>query len=134
MRFEPQGARHNGRIYSYLPPPSGFIATAMHLAMMSSTQGHSELIADLSAECPALRESQVVGITGLAAANETRLLGHMSNVLAVANPTRFRQCQHALIDRLRSQPVLRLRCRGALHCRGLHEVPCPLRVICVRRG
>ena len=62
MRFEPQGARRNSRIHSYLPPPSGFVAIAMHLAMMSSTQGDSEFIADLAAECPALRKAQVVGI------------------------------------------------------------------------
>ena len=100
MRFEPQRAGRNSRINSYLPPPSGFVATAMHLAMVSSTQGDGELIADLSAECPALREAQVMGIAGLATANQTRLLGHMSNVIAVANPARLRQCQHTFVDRL----------------------------------
>jgi hypothetical protein len=69
MRFKPQRAGRNGRIYSYLLPPRGFVAAAMHLAMMPSTQRHSEFIADLSAECPALRESQVVSVTGLAATN-----------------------------------------------------------------
>jgi hypothetical protein len=89
MSFEPQCAGHSGRIYSYFLPPSGLVAAAMDFAMMSSTQGDSKLIADLAAECPALRETQVVGIAGLAATNQTRLLGDMSHVLAVANPARL---------------------------------------------
>ena len=39
-----------------------------------------------------------MGIRGAATANQTRLLGHVSNVLAITNPTRLRQRQHALID------------------------------------
>jgi hypothetical protein len=74
----------------------------MHFAMMSSTQGDGELIADLSAERPALRKAQVVGIRRLTTANQTRLLGHMSDVVAVSHSARFRQSQHALIDSLRS--------------------------------
>jgi len=89
MRFEPQGASHNGRVYTYFPPPRSLVATAMHLTMVSSTQGNGELVADLAAECPALRESQVVGIAGLATTNQTRLLGHMSDMVAVANPARL---------------------------------------------
>ena len=100
MRFEPQCAGRYGRIYSCLPPPRGFVATAMHLAMMSATQGDGELVADLAPKCPALREAQVVSVTGLATANQTRLLGHMSDVLAVANPARLRQCQRTFINRL----------------------------------
>jgi hypothetical protein len=61
----------------------------MHLTMMSSTQGDGELVADLAAERPALRESHVVGIAGPATTNQTRLLGHMSDVFAVANPARL---------------------------------------------
>ena len=127
MRLEPQGASRIGRIHSYLPPPSGFVATAVHLAMMSSTQGDGELIADLAAECPALRKAQVVGIRGLTAANQARLLGHMSDVIAVANPARLRQRQHTFVDHLRSPLALWLRCRRALSSRGL--LPCPLRLI-----
>jgi len=89
MRFEPQSAGHNRRIYSYFPPPRGFIATAMDLTVMSSTQGDSKFIADLAAECPALRKSQVVRIGRLATTNQTRLLGHKSDVLAVANTARL---------------------------------------------
>jgi hypothetical protein len=40
----------------------------------------------------------VMGIRGSATTNQTRLLAHVSNVLTVTNPTRFRQRQHALVD------------------------------------
>jgi hypothetical protein len=127
MRFEPQRASLEHRINTNLPPPRSLIAVLVNLAMVSSTQRHGELIADLSAECPALRKAQVMGIAGLAPANQTRLLGHMSDVIAVANPARLRQCQHTFVDHLRSLPVLRLRRRRALSSRGL--LPCPLRLI-----
>jgi hypothetical protein len=45
-----------------------------------------------------LRKAQVMCIRGSPTANQTRLLGHVSNVLAITNPTRLRQRQHALID------------------------------------
>ena len=123
MRFEPQRAGRNGRINSDLPPPRGFVAATMHLAMVPSTQGHGELIADLAPERPALRKAQVMGIRGLATANQTRLLGHMSDVIAVPNPARLRQGQRALIDHLRSRPVLRLRWMRAVRSRGLRDFP-----------
>ena len=107
-RFEPQRARRNGRIYSYLPPPSGFIAKAMHLAMMSSTQRDSEFIADLAAESPGLRKAQMMRVTGLATANQARLLGHMADMIAVADPARLGKEQRALIDAFGRDPVLRI--------------------------
>ena len=106
MRFKPQRAGRNGRIYSYPPPPRGFVAAAMHLAMMPSTQGHGEFIADLAAECPALRKSQVVGIARLPTANQTRLLGYISEMLAVPHSARLRQSQRALINCLCSRQFL----------------------------
>jgi hypothetical protein len=54
-----------------LLPPCGFIATAMDVAMMAT--GHGELIADLAADRAMLRETQMMGICGPAAANQTRL-------------------------------------------------------------
>ena len=89
MRFEPQRTSRSDRINPGFLPPRGFIAIAMHLAMVPATQRDSELIADLASQRPALREAQVVGIRGLATANQTRLLGHMSDVLAVPNPARL---------------------------------------------
>jgi hypothetical protein len=108
VRFEPQHAGRNGRINTGFPPPCGFVATAMHLAMVPATQRDSELIADLAPERPALRETQVVGIRGLTGTYETSLLGHVFDVIAVPNPARLRQRQHTFIDRLRPRTILRL--------------------------
>ena len=88
-RFQPQGACRNGRIYSHLPQPPRFIATAMHLAMMSSTQGDRELIADLATKSPGLGETQMMRVRRAATADKTRLLGDIANMLAIANTARF---------------------------------------------
>jgi len=101
MGFEPKRAGRNGRINPGLAPPCGFIAAAMDLAMMASTQGDSELIADLASKRPVLREVQMMVIRWETAANEASLLGYVPNIIAVANPARLRQRQHALVDRFR---------------------------------
>jgi hypothetical protein len=76
-------------IYSQLPPPRGFIAELVHLATVPSTQRHGELIAGLAAESPELGEAQMMLVGGTAAADKTRLLGDMAEMLAIADPTRF---------------------------------------------
>jgi len=63
----------------------------MDLAMVPTAQWNGVLVADLSAECPALGKSEVVGIRGSATANETRVLGNRFDVIAVTNPTRLWQ-------------------------------------------
>jgi hypothetical protein len=62
MRLEPQRAGRHGRIYSYLQPPGGFVATAMYFAMVPATQRDDKLIADLSTECPGLGEAQMMSV------------------------------------------------------------------------
>jgi hypothetical protein len=52
MAFQPQGTRGNGRIDAHLFPPCRFIATAVDFAMMATTQGDRELIADFAAKRP----------------------------------------------------------------------------------
>ena len=106
MRFKPQCAGGDSRIDPGVLPPSGFVAAMMHLAMVSSTQGNGELITDLTAECTALRKSQVVGIRRSATANETRVLGNRFDVIAVPNPAWLRQGQRALVDRVGSRATL----------------------------
>ena len=105
VRFEPQRTSGGGRIDAGFSPPCRFIARPMDLAMVSPAKRDGKLIAHLTAQRAALRKAQVMGIGGLAAADQTRLLGHVSNVLAVTNPTRFRQRQHALIDYAGSLPL-----------------------------
>jgi len=51
MGFKPKDASRRARIDAGLLPPCGFVAAAMHLAMMAPTEWNSELIADLAPEC-----------------------------------------------------------------------------------
>ena len=55
--------------------------------MMSTAQWDDKLIADLASECPGLCKAQMVGIRRLTTADQTRLLGHISDVAAVSNAT-----------------------------------------------
>ena len=110
MRFEPQCAGPDDWINTGIPPPRGFVAAVMHLAMVSTTQWDGELIADLAAKGPALGKSEVVGIRGSATANQTRVLGDSFDVVSVTNPTWFRKAQHALINCLGSRATFRLPC------------------------
>jgi hypothetical protein len=86
----------------------------MHRTMMSATEWDRELIADLAAQRTGLRESEVMGIRGLAAAHETRLLGDITQMLPVAIAARRSDREDALVDALR-----RLNCPG----RGLGVQP-----------
>jgi hypothetical protein len=59
MRLKPQHPSRGRRIDAGLLPPSGLIAAAVDRAMVSATQGHSEFIADLAPQSPALGKAQV---------------------------------------------------------------------------
>ncbi|MFZ0151464.1 MAG: hypothetical protein WAM72_24590 [Xanthobacteraceae bacterium] len=50
MGFQPKGARRDSRIDTGLNPPSGFIAAAMHFAVMSPSKRNGKLVADLATE------------------------------------------------------------------------------------
>jgi hypothetical protein len=79
-----------------------------------------------------LREAQMVGIRGLTTANQTRLLGYMSDVIAVPHSARLRQSQHALIDHFRSRFRLFGRMR-TVRSQGLLDFTWRPRLICGRR-
>src|SRR5262249_41655507 len=72
----------------------------MHRTMMPATEWDRKLIADLAAECTGLRKSEVVGIRGLAAAHETRLLGDIAAVLLVPIAPRGRDREDAFVNAL----------------------------------
>jgi hypothetical protein len=82
--------------------------------MMPATEWDRELIADFAAERARLRESEVMGIRGLAAAHETRLLGDITQMLPVAIAARRSNREDALVDAL-----CRINCPG----RGLRVQP-----------
>jgi hypothetical protein len=68
--------------------------------MMPAAEWDRELIADLAAERAGLGESEVVGIRRLAAAQETRLLGDIAQMLPVAIAPRSGDREDALVDAL----------------------------------
>ena len=82
----------------------------MHCTMMPATEWDRKLIADLAAERAGLGKSEVVGVRGLAAAQETCLLGDIAQVLPVAIATRGSEGENALIDALR---LINVRAVGA---------------------
>src|SRR5271169_2343539 len=98
MCLEPQRASGRGRIDRDLLPPSSFIAASMDLTVMSTTQRHGELIADLAPERPALREAQMVGVRGASTAYQTWLFGNKLEMVLVANAPRLRVDQPAFVD------------------------------------
>ena len=65
MAVQPQRAGNRRRINAELFPPGGFIAVAMHLAMMAATERNGELVTDLAAQRAALGEAQMVSVTGV---------------------------------------------------------------------
>src|SRR6266511_2861007 len=72
----------------------------MHRTMMPAAEWDRELIADLAAERAGLGKSEVVGVRGLAAAHETRLLGDIAQVLPVAIAPWSGDREDALVDAL----------------------------------
>ncbi len=77
MRLQPQRMGRDGWINSSGPPPCGFIAAAVDLAMVSSAQRDGEFIAYLASECAVLCEPQVVGVRRFSAANSRRRLSRI---------------------------------------------------------
>jgi hypothetical protein len=57
MSFKPERTGSRKRIYSCVPPPRSFIATAMDLTVVCPTQRHGELVADLASERTRLRKA-----------------------------------------------------------------------------
>jgi hypothetical protein len=65
---------------------------------VSAAQWDREFVADLEAETAGLREPQMVGIAGLAPANEARLFGYEQQVGLVTQATRHGDRQHTLVN------------------------------------
>jgi len=102
MRFQPKRARLGDCIDCRSLPPNRFVAAVMDLAVVSAAERHSEFVTDLTSERVRLRKAKVMCIRGTATTNQARLLGDESLVIFVPDPTRFRQGQLALIDRMPS--------------------------------
>jgi hypothetical protein len=70
----------------------------VNLTVVTSTQRNSEFIAHLTPKRAALRESQVMCVGGLPAANQASLFGNRSDMIPITNSPLLRQSQLALID------------------------------------
>jgi hypothetical protein len=71
----------------------------MDLAMMTTTERHRELVADLTAERTRLRKTQMMRVGRRAATDQAGLLHYEAKVFAVAQPTRLGVAQFAFVDR-----------------------------------
>ena len=90
MRLQPQRAGGDGWNDTGLFPPSGFITTAMDLAMMAAAQRDDEFVAHLAPQRGMLGKPKVMCIRRPAPTNQTGLLGNEFDVGLVAKPTRLR--------------------------------------------
>jgi hypothetical protein len=91
MSSQPKYACAVGWIYAHIPPPRQFITAAVELAVVTSTQRNSELIAHLAPKRAMLGESQVMCVGGLPAANQAGLFGNRSDVIPITNSPLLRQ-------------------------------------------
>ena len=119
MGFEPQRSGAACRIDSSRLPPGRFVAAAVNFAMVTSTQGNRELVADLPAKGAALRKSQVMRIRRTSPTDEARLFGDEPEMLPVANATRLLKRECALVDRLGAGRAF---CFGGWACQGTGRI------------
>jgi hypothetical protein len=89
VRLGPKGCCNGEGVNPLVPPPDAFVAATVRVAMVQSANGNGELVADLAPHRPLLCELDVVGIRGRSTADETRLSGHKSQMVAVAFAHRF---------------------------------------------
>jgi hypothetical protein len=98
MRFKPERASSPKWIYPSVLPPRTFTAAPMDLTVMGAADRHGEFVADLAAKCTSLREAEMMRIRRPPTANQARLFHHVSDVVTVTEPPRFREHRHTLID------------------------------------
>ena len=75
--------------------------------MVSAAKRDCEFIADLAAEGPALRKSNMMGVRRLPTADQTWLPCDKFDVIPVADSSRLRQAERAFVDRLAWRSYLR---------------------------
>jgi len=98
MGFQPQRPGRRHWINADILPPCGFVAAAMHLAMVDPAERNGKFIAGLAAEGTQLAEAQVVGIRGSPAADQAGLFDDVPDVVAVTDAPRLGERQNAFVD------------------------------------
>ena len=96
--FQPQLARESDGLETGFRPPVGFLAGPVQFAMVCAAQRDGKLVADLEAETAGLRKPQMMGIAGLAPADEARLFGDKAQMGLVTQAPRHGDCQQAFVD------------------------------------
>jgi hypothetical protein len=89
MGLLPQSGSDAQRFDPIAVPPGTFVASPMKFAMMEPANRDGMSVADLSTHRTLLRKPDVVGIRRGSAANQTRLRGHKSQMVAIALAHRF---------------------------------------------
>jgi hypothetical protein len=70
----------------------------MDITVMNSAKGYRELVAHLEPHRARLDESEVVGVSGASAADETRLRSYEFEVGFIAESTRLAERKLAFVD------------------------------------
>ena len=91
IRLQPELAGHNDWINSGAAPPSGLIAAAVDLTMVTPAQRNGEFIAGLTSQRTALHEAEVVSVRWSPTADQTSMGGDKLHMIPVTNPPRFGQ-------------------------------------------
>ena len=97
-------------------PPGLLVAGAMDRAVMRAAERDGEFVARFASERPWLQVAKMMRIGLFAAADETRLLGDITQVLPVTIAPRGCKDEHALVDAVGLMGVavsFRGRCMGA---------------------
>jgi len=82
------------------PPPGLLVAGAMDRAVMRAAERDGEFVARFAAERPWLQVAKMMRIGLLASADETSLLGDITQVLPVTIAPRRSDRKNALVDAL----------------------------------
>jgi hypothetical protein len=70
----------------------------MHFTVVRPAKGDKKFIADFPTERARLRESEVVGIRWLPAANQARAFGNPFEMHFISEPAGFWEGEHAFVD------------------------------------
>ncbi len=94
----PERSRCNEGIDGAFLPPCDFVSVTMDVTVMNPAQGHRELVAHLQPHRPRLGKSEVVGVGGASAADQTWLRRHEFEMNFIAQPSRLAERELAFVD------------------------------------
>ena len=96
--FFPELASNLDRVDPHIVPPRRFVAAVVDLTVMFAAERNRKFVADLSAECAHLGETEMMRIGRTRAAKKAGLCADMAEVGLVANASRLAKRKRALVD------------------------------------